>query len=547
MSYFINRSSAIVLICLLLCSTSGAVQEDVEVDFDPFGSGQSDADAQGLAQNITDSGPIIPQVTFNNNDISMALQIISDATGWSIFPTTEVSRAKVSLWAKNVTARELLDTIVTLTGFIYHQDNNVITVMTYNEYIRYYGLSKKVVFFKYADASSIAGVIKPFLTKLGKSVVHKETNTLVLYDSDANLEIIMGVIEKLDTPAENIVAEVIELKYADCESLAKILQNVFVSQNKIGKNKSPGPTTSNGRDGTEIRNTENILISYNRLEIYAISRTNQLVAVGTMENVRKIKEMVALVDICGDNMALEVVDLEYADAETMADILRQIFAAEDTKNNAKAIQKENTEQKITESAAATESLVVTAQAYMEIYPVGRTNQLIIKAFRSNIKKLKKLIEKLDTYVEPTTKNYHFTYVDASEIYSGLGHILDVSGRNSASRRKGKENDSFRPRRGTTLVEKTNSILLTGPPSIHRIMTSIVENIDVPGTYETGMIKIYKLENADVDEVAGTVRELIQSESDEKNTAAGVKYNKESAADKSTTGTSFCIAFPQPYF
>ena len=60
----------------------------------------------------------------NNNEISDAFQIISDATGWSIFQTEQVSRARISLWAEDITAGQLLDTIVTLAGFIYHRETH---------------------------------------------------------------------------------------------------------------------------------------------------------------------------------------------------------------------------------------------------------------------------------------------------------------------------------------------------------------------------------------------------------------------------------------
>ena len=108
--------------------------------------------------------------------------------------------------------------------------------MTYEEYMQHYGLAKTVIDLKYADASSVAAVIKTFLTKLGKNVVHKETNTIVLYELSANLESILGIIQKLDTPSEDILVEVVELKYADCESLAKILQQVFAGQTKMTRN-----------------------------------------------------------------------------------------------------------------------------------------------------------------------------------------------------------------------------------------------------------------------------------------------------------------------
>jgi len=424
---FAEKNLSIFSVVILLFASLAVNKAAIAVDFDPFGSNETDT--LFSPKDVTDGGPVIPQIEFNNNDISMAFQIISDATGWSIFPTVEVSRAKVSLWAKDITARELLDTVVTLAGFIYHRQGNVITVMTYNEYMQHYGLAKKIIPITYANAASVAAVIKPFLTKLSKSVVHKESNTIVLYEADANLEFIAGIIEKLDTPAEDIVVEVINLEYADAEALSETLVKVF----------------SNRESKENVRNMQK----------------------GKKPSDHSSQQMV----------------------KPMGEI---------------------------------ESALLTPQAHVEVYSIGRANKLIIKAFRGHIEKLKKLIEKLDTYVEPTTKNYHFTYVDAAEIYTGLGAILENSGRSY------KQSQQKRGRGGgITLVEKTNSILLTGPPSVHRIMTSITESVNVPGEYETGIIRVYKIENADVDEIAKTIQELIQSEGEQKGKAGEPKFEKPS--------------------
>ena len=85
----------------------------------------------------------------------------------------------------------------------------------------------------------------------------------------------------------------------------------------------------------------------------------------------------------------------------------------------------------------------------------------------------------------------------------------------------------------TLVEKTNSILLTGQPATHRIMASMVESIDQPSTYETGMVRIYKLENADVDEIAKTVSELLKPDSSQTNTSEKVAFSQKGVAGNNT--------------
>jgi len=426
--------------CLLLVSSLVMAKDANSVTFDPF-SPSNEANAAPV-KNFEETNPIIPQVAFNNNDISMVFQIISDATGWSIFPTSEVSKAKVNLWAKNISAEKLLEKVVMTAGFVYHKEKNQITVTTYDEYIQLYGLNKKIISLKYADAASVNTVIKTFLTKLGKSIVHKENNAIILLETAPNLETITGIIEKLDTPAEQqTVIEVIDVEYADAEVLAETLTKVF----------------SNKDSATTPGNTQK-------------------------ERVTQQKEKES-----------------------------------PTASNEPAAKTE----------VAAETSLSTPQSEVGVYSVSQTNQLIVKTTQKDIEKLKKLVAKLDIYVEPITKNYHFTYVDASEIYQGLERILGISGRTTGYNRAGGGQTQRNNERqeGIVLVEKTNSILVTGQPSVHRIMACIVESVDSPSTYEEGMIRIYKLENADVEEVAATIKELVQNTEKQKDRTDKVAFSE----------------------
>jgi hypothetical protein len=112
-------------------------------------------------------------------------------------------------------------------------------------------------------------------------------------------------------------------------------------------------------------------------------------------------------------------------------------------------------------------------------------------------------------VEPTTRSYRFTYVDAKEIFPGLEQTLDLPTRTgSYGRTQGQAGRTTANQCGITLVEKTNAIVLTAPPSVHRVMTTIAESIDVASTYEAGVIRVYKIENAAVEEVQA-IRDLPQ--------------------------------------
>jgi general secretion pathway protein D len=425
-----QTAALLVVLATLLVAPYGAGQSDQPTGFDPFrgdaagaGGPSGTPDPAAAAPPAVAAAPLIPEIEFNNSDISMAFQIISDATGWSIFPTAEANKAKISLWAKNLTAERLLDTVVTLAGLTSHRQDQVITVMTYDEYAQFHGLHKEVVVFKYANAEAVAAVLRPFLSKLGKSVVHPKTNALVLLESAANLETMREVIEKLDVPEDaGAVLEVVDLQYVDAVELAETLQKVFAQA-----------------EPTRVQTT----------------RTAP--------------------------------DAAPAAGPTAG-----------------------TSDRITPTPPVPEASVSSPQASVGVFALNRTNQLILKAFQGDIERLRKLVAKLDVYVEPTTRNYHFTYVDAKEIFAGLEQTLDLPTRTGGyGRAPGQAGRSTANPCGLTLVEKTNSIVLTAPPSVHRVMTTLAESIDVASTYEAGVIRVYKIENAAVEEVAQAIKDLLQ--------------------------------------
>ncbi|HEX3006984.1 MAG TPA: secretin N-terminal domain-containing protein, partial [Bacteroidales bacterium] len=404
--------------------------------FDPFSSEKTDTQP-AMINALDEKGPIIPQVQFANNEIAMAFQIISDATGWSIFPTTEASKQKINLWAKNITACDLLAKVVTTAGLIYHREGNVIIVSTYDEYLQFYGLAKKIITPKYAEAETLASVIKPFLTKLGKCIVHAQTNSIVLFEVDANLKLIEGVVRNLDCPSDDIGIEIITIKYADAENIAKALQDLFTTK-------------------ADKRNLDS----------------------SQKESLRQLPPPPSPSEKVSESKSKVKASAKIDDIESKNSFPKDV----------------------------------------SVFAIGQTNQLIIKARKPEMAMIKNVVKKLDTYVESTTRSYHFLYVDASEIYQGLEEILNLN-TNSQTQQNKKGGIS----EGLTLLEKTNTIVLTSPPSAHRIMTSIANVVDVPAPYEASVIKVYKLENADVNEVAAIIKELISEKDEQEEKANTAKY------------------------
>lgn len=516
-----NNFYSFVIIMFLVFVPAIAASNDEQM-FDPF---NTEIEAMDAGANAVDLSPLISNVQLDNNEISMAFQIISDKTGWNIFPTDIVCKKKISFWASTISAEDLFETVVMLAGFTYHREGDLITVMTYEEYAQHYRLVKEVFTLQFANAGSIAKTITPFMTEHGKCVVHNETNAVVLYEVEANLKSILPVIEKLDTPAENILVEVFNLKYADCEDIAGVLSSVFAkgASDLHNKSASEDKKSEGGNDQVSSK-SQTITVPDDAIGIYAVSQSNQLVVVGTDADIEKAKGLVGQLDIYGDNMVLDVVDLEYADAELLGETLMQLFGQSE-QGGAKGVNSRNDfrnsdgDTKNASNKVSTSATIMSPQSSVYVQAIGRTNQLIIKAFPVDLEKMKGLIKKLDMYTEPTTRSYHLEYIDAAEVQDGLEEILNLRARSYSS---SKENEK---KQGLVLVERTNTLLLTGPPSSHRIMISIMEEIDNPATFEAGTIRIYKLKNADVEEVFETISEIFLDDNADSENAPDAKLIK----------------------
>ncbi|MCP4450193.1 MAG: hypothetical protein GY809_01930, partial [Planctomycetes bacterium] len=432
---------------------------------------------------LESEGPSIPKAPFTKSDISMVFQIISDSTGWSIFPSPEVAKATVTLYAHDISAQALLDHVVSVAGFVYHREGDIITVMTYKEYEQAYEVAKEVVHLAYARAESVGKVIKPFLTDLGKSEIHKETNMIVLYEVPANLEPISAIIRKLDSPAVSSLVEIVNLRYAQCDEVAKILNEVYKPSETHRVNRTEPSKAIRTR--LEQAHPDPDTLPQDQVGIFPVVHANQLVIVGIEKDVQRILGLVEEIDVSGENLQLEVISLEYADAAMVAETLEAVFGGQTT-NSGRLTSPRNPVRTAHAKTGAPSSSLASLGLYthIDVIAIERTNQIIIKAFSADMERALKLVAQLDVFAEPTTQTYHFSYADASQVFEGLDRTLGIyQGYPQSANRSGSSkiaSQSSQSDYGVTLIERTNSVLLTGPPSAHRIMQSICDRVDVPG-------------------------------------------------------------------
>lgn len=252
------------------------------------------------SHSIKNFGPIIERVQFKDNDISLIFQVVSDATGWSIFPGPKVT-GKITLYARGITAGDLLDTAVRMAGFIYVKQGEIISVMTYEDYMLYYGVVKRTFSLEYRDAGQVASVLTPFVTTRGRLIPDAGSRSLVIYEVPTNLPLLEEILRKIDMPADSKVVRVIKLIHADADALADHMLNVFGGEQKQATGEAAFTRAAVPPASQPARPAADMLWSADQsVSIQPVARTNHLILRGYPADLDRIKELIADLDIPGD-------------------------------------------------------------------------------------------------------------------------------------------------------------------------------------------------------------------------------------------------------
>lgn len=211
-----------------------------------------------------------------------------------------------------------------------------------------------------ADASRIAELLGPKEEGAGLMIAHPPTNSLIVATTEPQLSRLRTLVHALDH-AETSQIRVVPLRFAAAVDVAEQIREAFPD------------------DGDEG--------SY---RLSADERTNSLVIAALPERLAEIASFVDLVDSNrrGDAAELRVVRVRYADAEALADRLREASGPGSSGTGGLAGQRGAAGRSGGAQGGAREPGVsVVADA--------ATNSLLIRATRDEFAELSRLIEELD--------------------------------------------------------------------------------------------------------------------------------------------------------
>lgn len=289
-------------------------------------------------------------------DVQDLIQTISEITGQNFILDESVKGKKITVIApggfKKENAMRLFETILSLNGFSVVKKNGINIVVPKRD-IKITSIPTEVgselgessdsfitrlVQLKNVQASEVANILKPLISREGDIVVYPATNTLIIIETVDNLNRILKIIENLDVETG---IEFIKIHNADAAEVAAKLVEIFggtastTANPPVQQSQSQRQTArTRSLPGSQSRSETPAITAQSTIETSAVGfkvitdeRTNSLIIIAYPDDMKKIKAVIEILDVetSEPEEGIYVIRVLNADAEQLVSVLANLF------------------------------------------------------------------------------------------------------------------------------------------------------------------------------------------------------------------------------
>lgn len=188
------------------------------------------AEGQKDQNSVVMSNEGLVSLDFRDANIQNVLEVLAIKSGVNIVASPDVTGV-VSIQLTDVPWKQALEVILQTYGYAYEQNGNIITVMTVEKLkqrrednmllAEQEPLSTEIFTLNFAKATEIIASLEKMKSERGSVDFDERTNTLIVTDTQKQIEKIAVVIKRLDktTPQVLIEAKIVETTLSDTENL----------------------------------------------------------------------------------------------------------------------------------------------------------------------------------------------------------------------------------------------------------------------------------------------------------------------------------------
>jgi general secretion pathway protein D len=466
-------------------------------------------------------------MNFDQADIDHVLKFLAEQSGKTIVrepsvqaKITIVSTAKITV----ADAFKILSALLSVKGYSLIEDDSIYRVVPKKSAMqepmsvrvgegeagRTDRYITQVLQIQNIDAGKLKDDLKPLIPDdQGALIANADTNTLVIIATEANVARLMEIVKALDTDrAEVKEIDVIALQYADATELATELTQLFEKESPLAgmppdmqrrmREAMGGGGVPGGPGGAPPGpGGGGLLDVMGQVKIVAEKRTNSLFIAASAENMKSIKDIVKKVDVnMQPEIEAKIVPLKYADPETLADQVNQLYEQSDQFSRRSGGIFSRMFGGFSSFYGGRGSEQPTGLAANRVVPDLRTRSLIVTADQDNLKQMLELITQLDvsSEVQAVVRAIPLENAVAESVAATVTNLIQggMRGRGffsfllmGSNQGRGGEAPLDQLREVNVVADApTNTILLTGPPETFATLEQLIKQLDrrVPQVY-----------------------------------------------------------------
>lgn len=349
----------------------------------------------------TGFGPeIVKNFDFPDTDIMDLTKFMQDLTGINLILGKDV-KGKVSITAPNAItvgdAWRAYLAALNMAGFTLVQSGKFYKIINSRD-VRYVPTKiytgsytptteahvMKVLALKNVDASEISRNFRPFMSRYGRIIDIKQTNTIIISDTGANIARLEKLIKFLDVPGFEESLQIIPVHNSSAQEIAKLLDEIL-----RGGSSSSRSSSSRSKRFTSTKSSSGGTSS-NISKIIAEPRTNSIIAMANATGAEQLRELIQKLDVKhSSNQAdkIHVHYLQFGNAEELAKTLSNLVSG------AKASNKKTTSTRNFISGSTEGSTLFNGE--VKITADKNNNALVVTASPTDWLTIKNVIAKLD--------------------------------------------------------------------------------------------------------------------------------------------------------
>lgn len=225
--------------------------------------------------------------------------------------------------------------------------------------------------------------------------------------------------ENNDAAEDKVVTQLIPLTYADADDLQKLL--------------------------TPLVSKSSIILSY--------QPTNLLMITDVYSNIKRLLDIIGMIDVAGVGKEILVLSLDHADADKMVKTLKAIFEGEAKKKGS-------------ESAG-----------YLKFVSDERTNSIIVIGSKEQSRRVRDLVSLLDQQMPRSKEKVHVRYLEYANAENLVTVLRELQSKGNPADKESTANHTDSQLQ-ITADPATNSLIIRGDKDDYLALNEIIDKLDI---------------------------------------------------------------------